>query len=455
MDAELARQRYLQRHIEPGLPACPAPAGRWQSVLVVPAYREPASLLQNLASLPDAGGRTLVILVLNRPDSDSDPDANNELRGAITALSSREPAAGSSAIRLPGGNSDLYLHDLDRLAGPLPAAQGVGLARKTGCDIAFKWMDEGAIAGDWICCTDADASLPADYFTRLQRVDRRAVAAVYPFRHLPGGDETCNSATALYELRLHHYVLGLEYAGSPYAFHTLGSCLAVRADGYAQVRGFPRRSGGEDFYLLNKLAKLGTVHRLQGECIRLQSRYSSRVPFGTGPAVGRISDALQPGPTGVDKLADLPRFYHPACFEALRHLLLGIPSLRRAVATAPVTPDAGQLAGLVTGALADSGLREPLLQTTAATVVDMGLAGTLAHCHRQSRSEDQFLRQFHQWFDAFRTLKFIHGVRDAGWPPQTLAGLGAIEPRLWPSPEREAEVERLRDAAASHWGWTV
>ena len=82
-------------------------------------------------------------------------------------------------------------------------------------------------------------------------------------------DQFCNTATALYELRLHHYVLGLEYAGSPYAYHTLGSCLAVKADAYAQVRGFPKRAGAEDFYLLNKLAKLGAMPRLQGRCIRI------------------------------------------------------------------------------------------------------------------------------------------------------------------------------------------
>ncbi len=123
-------------------------------------------------------------------------------------------------------------------------------------------------------------------------------------------DESCNLATALYELRLHHYVRGLEYAGSPYAFHTLGSCLAVSFEGYAQVRGFPKRSGGEDFHLLNKLAKTGPVIRLAGDCIELASRHSQRAPFGTGAAVARISNAGMP--------LTLPLFYHPACFAALR-----------------------------------------------------------------------------------------------------------------------------------------
>ncbi|MCB2070797.1 MAG: hypothetical protein KDF67_14865, partial [Ottowia sp.] len=71
MSAELARQRYLRRHMEPGLPASPR-SKAWRNVLVVPAYREAARWLERLQALPQNAGNTLVILVLNRPDSDPD-----------------------------------------------------------------------------------------------------------------------------------------------------------------------------------------------------------------------------------------------------------------------------------------------------------------------------------------------------------------------------------------------
>ncbi len=264
MPAGLAARRYLQRHTEPGLPHSPQPAAPWRNVLVIPAYREDAALAQRLLDLPAGAGQALAILVLNRPDSDPDEQANSELRSAVAAL----PAGSCRGVQRLNARADLYLLDLETLSGSLPAAQGVGLARKYGCDLAFKWMSEGAISGHWICSTDADARLPPDYFHRLEREPAEAVAATYPFWHSPGADDSCNLATALYELRLHHYVLGLEYAGSPYARHTLGSCLAVTFKGYASVRGFPKRAGGEDFYLLNKLAKTGPVARLAGDCIR-------------------------------------------------------------------------------------------------------------------------------------------------------------------------------------------
>lgn len=428
MTAGIATQRYLLRHIEPGLPDSPHPATPWRNVLVIPAYREGAALVRQLQDSPAAPGRALVILVLNRPDSDPDPDANAELRAAVHAL----PAGDCTGVRRLNAHSDLYLYDRETKSGPLPRAQGVGLARKIGCDIALKWKCAGAISGRWICSTDADATLPPDYFDKLGDLPAGAVGATYPFRHTPGNDEACNTATALYELRLHHYVTGLEYAGSPYAFHTLGSCLAVTFDGYAEVRGFPKRAGAEDFYLLNKLAKTGPVIRLAGECIRLESRESHRVPFGTGPAVATIGRAEKPD--------ELPLFYHPACFEALRAVLAAAAQLAR--------PEQADWTAL----LAAEGITGPLLQACRNTTQAMGLAAALDHCRRQGKSPEQFLRQFHQWFDGFRTLKFIHGIRDAGWPAQSLAGLRKLQPGLWPSPA-PAGVADLGHCIRQSRGW--
>lgn len=431
---EVARQRYLQRHLEVNLPPCPRSGRRWQNILVVPAYREPAAALRNLARIPTDSGATLVILVLNRPDSDPDETANTALRNAVAGL----PASSAAQLRSLNAGTDLYLHDMERDSGALPAAQGVGLARKTGCDIAFKWMSEGAISSRWICSTDADAHLPADYMSRLAQVPAAAVAAVFPFWHRPGNDSACNVATALYELRLHHYVLGLEYARSPYAWHSLGSCLAVTADGYAQVRGFPRRAGGEDFYLLNKLAKIGPVARLQGTCLLLESRPSPRVPFGTGPAVSRIMAGAEPQAS--------PLFYHPACFAALRALLETLPQL----AAEQYRDDDAALVAM----LQWRGLTPQLSSHCAATMQHMGLAAALAHCRRQGRTPDQFLRQFHQWFDGFRTLKFLHAIRAAGWPDQTLAALCDLHPAIWPA-DCNPGIDSQRRQLLRHWSWTV
>lgn len=398
----------------------------WQQVLVIPAYRESASFLQSLCESLRNSGQTLIIVVLNRPAHDPDSEANRALRKAIESL------PGSDDLRSLDQNLDIFCLDLERSVGPTPSHQGVGLARKTGCDLALKWITEGVIDTQWIGSTDADAILPADYFSRLADVPEPAVAAVYPFQHIPGTNDACNLATAIYELRMHHFVLGLEYAGSPYAYHSLGSSLAVSAQAYAKVRGFPRRPGAEDFYLLNKLRKLGPVHRLAGKAIALQSRDSDRVPFGTGPQVTKILDS--------GKFERQAMFYHPAVFDALGALLSIMPELKN------------QPVSQLTELMVQRGLPSPLAQTCAASMQDMGLEDAVEHCRRHSSGQQQFSRHFHQWFDAFRTLKLVHGIRSAGWPDVDLQSILARSTGLWPSADN---VEELRDAVRTRWKWEI
>ncbi len=451
----IALRRYLQRHAEPDLPAHTFGRPYWHRVLVVPAYREEPSLLRRLARVPASEGSTLIILAVNRPESDSDTLANAALRDALTQAGLPLAMRGSVQVHCLNAHTDLYLYDMELLRGTTPRSQGIGLVRKTACDLALQWMTGGGISGHWLCSTDADALLPQDYFAQLHSAPPDAVAAVFPFRHVPDMNDACNAATALYELRLHQYVLGLEYAGSPYAFHTLGSAMAVKFGAYTHAHGFPRRAGAEDFYLLNKLAKLGPVARLRGRCIELQSRPSSRVPFGTGPSVAAIMAAHQ--------LDATPLYYHPQCFSALAALLAALPNLA-------VLPER-DLASLLSGTGDRDGTSgrhrvAPALAHKAAAVLSrLGIAATLDHCRRHASSSAQFVRQFNQWFDGFRTLKFIHALRDDGLPMCSLAELDELAPPLWPrfscnrgpqateSAFASARVESVRRAVRRHWRW--
>ncbi|MAT91700.1 MAG: hypothetical protein CME59_03790 [Halioglobus sp.] len=428
----LAISRYLQRHAEPGLPRAEAGNARWRHVLVLPAFRESPTLLRRLARLGGPGEALLVVLVLNRPDGRSGPDDNSALRGAVNALPAA-PAAGAARLFAVGEHAALLLLDLDALAGPLPADLGVGLARKCGCDLALQWIDAGLVDSDWICCSDADAQLPDTYPGQLSTAAADAVAATFPFRHVAAQAADIAAATALYELRLHHYVLGLEYAASPWAWHSMGSCLAVRAAAYAHCRGFPRRAGAEDFYLLSKLAKLGPVARLGGDCIGIDARLSDRVPFGTGPAVAALLS-----PPGAQQPA---LFYHPATFTALRAVLDCVE---------PLVTEAGAEPGRL---LADHGLAAELCAPAATALQALGMEKALLNCRRH-RDPAGFTRHFHQWFDAFRTLKFLHLLRDAGWPMLPLSELAQETPWLWPGPaDGDTQPGVLRQRVAAHWGW--
>jgi hypothetical protein len=206
-------------------------------------------------------------------------------------------------------------------------------------------------------------------------------------------------------------VAGPKYAGSPFAFNTIGSTLAVNAFHYAKVRGFPRREAGEDFYLLNKLAKVGSVLEMDAgadcEPIEIESRRSDRVPFGTGAAVTRIADLRNPE-------ADF-RFYHPGVFELLKTWLASWPGIWQSRST--------DLEAMRFQVRSGVGASDEKLRVLRAALRQLKTSESLDHAFRQSSSLDQFTRQMHTWFDAFRTLKLIHILRDHGFSSVSYAAL--------------------------------
>lgn len=403
-DRQRAVSQYLQRYAEPeaSLASDRLPR-RLQRALVVPMYREaPPALAQLLAVLAQNPG-TLLILVANRPHDDSDIDWYLQLLDYLPKA--RQQLDQRGILQWWEVNTDSAVMVVDRVSAgaPLAIEQGVGLARKIGTDIACQLVDEGLLESPWIAITDADVLLPGGYFEAL-RAQPPAAAVVYPYTHV-AGDAAVLPATLLYEFGLHHYVEGLRWAGSPYAFHTLGSTLAVHYQHYAVVRGFPVRNAAEDFYLLNKLAKVGAVISLDAPQIAIQARRSGRVPFGTGPGIARI-EAL-PAPQ------DLP-LYHPAGFAYLRAMLDFLHQLAR-------EPHLDwRRCEAVTGAL-DRRLEADLLRQFCE---HLDIEAQLAHCRRQCRHSAARQRQLHNWFDGFRTLKLVNFCRDHA--------LGSIPFRDWP-----------------------
>lgn len=399
-------KKYLQNYAEPevgeldGLPDQPA----WENVMVIPACNENSDFLR---PPPLCGGRSLMILVINEMENAPRKVSvsNQALAEAVqTRFTPQWKSTGLSLWRDPGAERDLLLVDRFSEGRKLPAKGGVGFARKIGVDLAVKLVHQQRINTRWIHCTDADVKLPETYFTRsnsLQDSGSKYSALVYPFSHRDIGGRTASSdvikATGLYELSLRYYVAGMKFARSPYAFHTIGSTMAVSAVHYAKVRGFPKREAGEDFYLLNKLAKVGTVRELESgpdnDVIEIESRRSNRVPFGTGAAVNKMTEL-------TDLVSDF-LFYDPAVFELLGLWLRSLPAVW----------DSGSHQ-LTTDSFADSQCSVHQQQALLAGLAQIKTQQALEHAFRQSKDLEQFNRQMHTWFDAFRTLKLIHYLRD-------------------------------------------
>lgn len=382
---ETPLDQYLRRHTEPEAALAAEVPDPFASALVIPAFRERpefvARLFANLAEAPPF----LLVLVVNQPDHLGDDADTAALWAAL--------GGGERAWHYRReGEHGLLLVDRFRAGRRIPRRQGVGLARKIGADIALALIAAGRVARPWIWSSDADTRLPPGYFAALDAApilragldpDAPAAACLYPFRHRIEGNDL-GIATALYEAGIRHYAAGLHWAGSPYAFTTLGSTLAVAASAYARVRGFPRRNGGEDFYLLDKVAKLGAIHELPGPELEIAARVSDRVPFGTGPAVARILAAGDPEHQAL--------FRNPAAFAELRRWLGLFPELAgRALEDADLAPE------------------------TRSALDELGVADALAHARSHGATADGFARHLHTWFDGLRTLRLLNALR-ARWP---------------------------------------
>ena len=390
-------QKYLARYAEPEaalaqalLPTTAKPHN-WQYCLVIPAYKESPAFYQRLATTLCKQHAVLLILVINQPDCLNAINPNNRYlwQSLIDDTHEGQVHHNLQYRDIPATNSALLLVDRFSPGQQIPEKQGVGLARKIGADIALTLINSKHITRPWIYTSDADAHLPDDYFSALDgdtSTNHRgqSAAAIYPFKHLCD-DNPVGQATRLYEQRMQQYVDGLYSAGSPYAFQTIGSAIAVTAKHYAEVRGFPKRSGGEDFYLLNKLAKTGAINKLQAPEIIIEARQSDRVPFGTGPAIGKL--LLE------QNIHQAKIFYHPQIFIALKAWLETIPMSQ--------TLTFNEL---------------PLPASTLAALQSIGAIKAIEAARKISTSAESYNKHLHTWFDAFKTLKFIHQLREHSYP---------------------------------------
>jgi hypothetical protein len=392
---------YLSQSAEPEAALVERFDGSFGHAVEVPAYAETDSLFETLGSVPEGPfGEVLIVVVLNAR-ADSPPDVHDMNRIAREKIAA---AALESRAIAKAPDADLFSYPrgkvlrIDR-ASPghfLPAGQGIGLARKIGCDLMLALAASGRLASPWIHATDADVRLPNDYFEQIGRVSlERTSAAVYSFEHRFPPEEDLARAGRLFEISLRYNVLGLAWAGSPYAYQSLGSCLAIAPRAYAEVGGFPQVNAIEDVTIANDLAKIGSIERLAGAPIGLEGRISARVPVSTGQALSKLV-AKKEAAAGFE-------LHHPIVFAHLAAWLrvLGAIARRGGDLEAPLDE-------LPRG---NPFFRADLLEESLG---QMGAFEAVREAIAQPGDEETVLRRLHAWFDAFRTRRLMDDLRDGG-----------------------------------------
>ncbi len=349
----------------------------WQSVLIIPVCGESPTLLETVMKVHE-NSQVLIILCLNRPDHHPKTDQWHQDNHAVVAHIQQQAhkpiRVGQHQLLLMDHSWDCLLLNFNE--APFNANHGVGLARKTAADTALALIERKQIKTPWIHSTDADVTLPQGYFDVVDQVNG-ACAISLPFEHV-GDDDTLQSLQEQYDFKLKYYQWGMRHIGVAYDYIPLGSTLAVSASAYASVRGFPVRSGGEDFYLLNKLAKIGQVAQPPHPIIAIKSRFSDRVPFGTGPALQKYRDS-----------ESAALYYHPNCFEIIKQWRQKLLAQYHQI-------------DIMETATADEAMLNHFWSWSK----------TFDKNKKQIKTVARWQQFIHEWLDAFKLLKSVHQLRE-------------------------------------------
>lgn len=352
--------------------------------VVIPCFNEPAitAVLESIAASGLTEKNVEVHVIINSSETAS---AEQKKQNRQSNDEAQEWIHNNKCEK-----TTFFIHHIENL--PKKHA-GVGLARKIGMDEAIRRYNVLNRPEGIIVSLDADCLIEANY---LPEIERRFQAN--PSLHgvninvehdISGLPDEVTHATILYELYMRYYVEMLRNTGFPYAFHTIGSGFAVRANAYVKQGGMSKRQGGEDFYFLQKLFSLGNFQELNSTTVTPASRLSDRVPFGTGPEIKKIIDN------------DWVLFtYTPKAFQELRAFF----SILEKVYQDP--------AFKVNDIIEAEALKKYLVNQEFNSKIKEIISNTSGF--------GSFKKRFFQWFNAFMILKFLNFAHQKTYDKQNI-----------------------------------
>ncbi|MDH7604641.1 MAG: hypothetical protein QHH13_07060 [Melioribacter sp.] len=362
------------------------------NVVVIPAIKEYENIINLLNSISENDtiyfNETLFLFVINNPEN-CNQDIKEDNRKTIVFLRNLINKRSNDDFTKKIYEKGIKIGIVDASSenkALLDKEAGVGLARKIGMDLALEVFNYKSNRKKILICLDADCIVGKNYLDAIiNTFNQKSYNAAYVYyEHILPENKKEKLAIICYELFLRYYVTGLKYAGSRYAYQTIGSTIVCDVESYCKAGGMNKRKAGEDFYFLEKLAKITSIHQINTTTVYPSSRISLRVPFGTGK---RISKFLQ----GSENEYYL---YHPESFNILKKWLDIFHS---------------------------ENLMDENYYLNQAEKIHIRLKEFLninsfdkamKNIFKNSKNDEQIQKQKLYWFDAFRTLKLIHYLRD-------------------------------------------
>ena len=354
-------------------------SGDLNLVLVIPCFNEP-DLMGTLDSLEQCESITTsaeVIIVLNQSEK-------------VNALVHQQNQ--KTLVDFRQWNTQprkLSYHMVTALELPKKHA-GVGLARKIGMDEAANRLEQSKHEG-LIVCLDADCKVATNYLVALEnhltKYPKTPGFSIY-FEHPTNGPLNADIYKGIikYELFLRFYTHVQRQLNLPYAYHTVGSSMAVRPEAYMKQGGMNKRKAGEDFYFIHKIIQLGNFTECNATTVYPSPRVSDRVPFGTGKAIG-------------DFIAQEDEQYETYNRMSIAVLQKWLSKIHQLCDTDFVLPE------------------DKVLRTF---LEEQNYKSAMQKIWQNAASPEMIMKKFYEWFDAFKLMKAFHYLRDHGYPNEPL-----------------------------------
>jgi len=368
----LQSNKYLKKFAYRPASINQPPKADLDTVVVIPAFNEPELLkiLTSLEACEFPKKPVEIIVVFNYSENATDEvkqQSNQYYKRAVEFSKSRDLKFTYniiSAFNLPS-----------KIAG-------VGLARKIGMDEAVFRLGDNL--NGLIVCLDADCEVSSNYLVAIQdhfyKNAKTPGASIY-YEHPIVDNSELSLGIINYELHLRYYNQFIKYAGHPYAFHTVGSSMAVRSWAYQKQGGMNKRKAGEDFYFLQKIIQLGNFSEIKTTSVYPSPRISDRVPFGTGKAQG----------DWINNKQDHYYTYNIEAAIVLKSLFDKVKRYGRELNATPIQD-----------------IDEVIIEHIG---IDQWQLKIL-EIYKNTTSDEAFIKRFFAWYNLFMVMRFVHFYRD-------------------------------------------
>ena len=368
--------KYLKRNVIDHIIE-PIPSRKYSQLVVIPALDELEYVEDTLNSIAGNSAESLldtaVIVVVN--NSANTPNEKVDNNQELLRLFRTHVLDCATKI-------NLFWIDASSTGLEIQGDGGVGTARKIGMDGMLPFLTNEAL----IFSLDADTLVSDNYLSAARGWfdDNPTIpTGVIHFEHRFDSDNT-KQAIIDYELFMRQFTIGLRQINSWYDYYSIGSAIVIRSVDYVKAGGMRIKNGGEDFYFMQAARKIGSVGGINSTTVYPSARVSDRVDFGTGPKMQQLVDG------------DEIRGYNPEVFQTTLSLFKIVDRL-----------DPEQFEFL------SEAFEAELPIVACQFFSDSNFNKVWGKVYRNTpKTVEKLVGAFHIWFDALRTLRFVHHLEE-------------------------------------------